>query len=87
MAAKDARPSHVRGLTLLGMLILSGMCFYGAYDAITTGATKAFGRNNTNYVTRASNPREFHTLVEFDLGGGVIFTVIGIGGYILTGRK
>jgi hypothetical protein len=87
MVAKDSRPSHVRGLTLLGMLTLSGVCFYGAYDAITTGATKAPGRNNTHYVTRASNPQEFRTLVKFDLAGGVLFTVIGIGGFLFSGRK
>jgi hypothetical protein len=69
------------------MLILGGLFFYGAYDAISTGATRAFGRNNTDYVTRASNPREFHTSVKFDLACGVIFTVIGIGGFVLSGRK
>jgi hypothetical protein len=49
------------------MLVLSGVGFYSAYDALSTGATKASGRNNNHYVTLASEPHVFHSLVNVDL--------------------
>lgn len=69
-------------LTLIGTLVLSGAGFYSAYDALSTGATKAPGRNNNHYVTLASEPHVFHSLVEVDLAFGVLFAVLGIASYI-----
>jgi hypothetical protein len=81
MASKPGS-QRVRVLTLVGMLVLSGAGFYSAYDALSTGATKAPGRNNNHYVTLASEPRVFHSLVEVDLAFGVLFAVLGIASYI-----
>jgi hypothetical protein len=67
------------------MLVLSGMCFYSAYDAISTGATKAPGRNNSRYVTRASEPEEFHSLVTWNLAAGTLFAVVGVVFYLFSG--
>jgi hypothetical protein len=52
MASKPGSQG-LRVLTLIGMLVLSGACFYDAYDALSTGSTKAPGRNNNHYVTLA----------------------------------
>jgi hypothetical protein len=73
-------------LALLGLLV-SGGYFYAGYDAISTGSGLAGGRFNSHYVTRASNPEGFHSLVKGRLGLGVFFMVIGIGAYILSGRE
>ena len=86
MASKPGS-QRLRVLTLIGMLVLSGVGFYGAYDALSTGATKAPGRNNDHYVTRASEPHVFHSLVEVDLGFGVLFAVLGIVSYIFGASK
>jgi hypothetical protein len=64
------------------MLVLSGVGFYGAYDALSTGATKAPGRHNNHYVTLASEPHVFHSLVNIDLAFGVLFAVLGIASYV-----
>jgi hypothetical protein len=85
MASLYPKSLRVRVLTLLGMFALSGMCFYSAYDALATGATKAPGRNNDHFVTRASEPEVFHSLVKWDLAGGILFAVIGIASYFLSG--
>lgn len=74
-------------LTLVGMLVLSGAGFYGAYDALSTGATKAPGRNNNHYVTLASEQHVFHSLVNLDLAFGVLFAVIGIASYFIGASK
>ena len=81
MASKPGS-QRVRVLTLVGMLVLSGAGSYSAYDALSTGATKAPGRNNNHYVTLASEPHVFHSLVEVDLAFGVLFAVLGIASYI-----
>jgi hypothetical protein len=81
MESKYPRPQGVRVLTLIGMLVLSGACFYSAYDARATGATKAPGRNNSHFVTLASEPKVFHSLVNWDLAAGILFAVIGIASY------
>ena len=86
MASKRGS-QRLRVLTLIGMLVLSGVGFYGAYDALSTGATKAPGRNNNHYVTLASEPHVFHSLVEVDLAFGVLFAVLGIVSYIFGASK
>jgi hypothetical protein len=77
------RSPRVRVLTLVGMLVVSGVSFYSAYDAISTGITKAPGRNNNHYVIRSAEPHVFHSLVSFDIGAGILFAVVGIAGYIV----
>lgn len=77
----------MRVLTLLGMIVLSGAGFYGAYDALSTGATKAPGRNNNHYVRLASEPHVFHSLVNVDLAFGVLFAVMGIASYFFGASK
>lgn len=74
-------------LTLIGMLVVSGVSFYSAYDAHNTGATKAPGRNNNHYVTLASEPDRFHSLVNLDLAFGELFAVLGIAAYFFGARK
>jgi hypothetical protein len=86
MASKPGSQGE-RVLLLVGMLILSGVGFYGAYDALSTGATKAPGRNNSHYVTLASEPHVFHSLVNVDLAFGVLFAVLGIASYIFGASK
>jgi hypothetical protein len=81
MAPKNPSSKRLRLLTLVGMLVLSGACFYGAHDAISTGATKSPGRNNSHIVTLASEPKLFHSLVKFDLAAGVLFGILGLGSY------
>jgi hypothetical protein len=65
------------------VLVVSGVSFYSAYDAISTGITKAPGRNNNHYVLRSAEPHVFHSLVSFDIGVGIFFAVVGIAGYIV----
>jgi hypothetical protein len=86
MASKP-RSQRLRLLTLVGMLVLSGVGFYGVYDALSTGATKAPGRNNNHYVTLASEPHVFHSLVKVDLAFGVLFAVLGIASYFFGASK
>jgi hypothetical protein len=86
MASKPGS-QRLRLLTLLGMLVLSGVGFYSAYDALSSGATKAPGRNNNHYVTLASEPHLFHSLVKVDLAFGVLFAVLGIASYFLGASK
>jgi hypothetical protein len=86
MASKPGSQG-LRVLTLIGMLVLSGACFYDAYDALSTGSTKAPGRNNNHYVTLASEPHVFHSLVNVDLAFGVLFAVMGIASYFLGANK
>ena len=86
MASKPGSQGF-RVLTLVGMLVLSGASFYSAYDALSTGATKASGRNNNHYVTLASEPHVFHSLVEVDLAFGVLFAVMGIASYFFGANK
>ena len=81
MASNRSTSQRLRVLTLIGMLVLSGVGFYGAWDALSTGATKAPGRNNNHYVTRASEPRLFRSLVILDLAFGIVFAAIGIASY------
>jgi hypothetical protein len=87
MASKSPGSQGVRVLTLVGMLVLSGVGFYSAYDALSTGATKAPGRNNNHYVTLASEPHVFHSLVNVDLAFGVLFAVLGIASYFFAASK
>jgi hypothetical protein len=65
------------------MLVVSGATFYSAYDAISTGITKAPGRNNNHYVLRSAEPHVFHSLVSFDIGAGIFFAVAGIAGLVV----
>ena len=58
-----------------------------AYDALSTGATKAPGRNNYHYVTRAAEPHVFHSLVKLDLAFGVLFAAFGIVAYFFGGTN
>jgi hypothetical protein len=74
---------RLRVLTLAGMLVLSGVGFYGAYDALITGVTRGPGRNSHHDVTLASEPHVFHSLVNVDLAFGALFAVVGIAGYFL----
>jgi hypothetical protein len=86
MASKPRSQRH-RVLNLVGMLVLSGVGFYGAYDALSTGAIKAPGRNNNHYVTLALEPHVFHSLVNVDLAFGMIFAVLGIASYFFGASK
>jgi hypothetical protein len=81
MASKRSTSQRVRILTLIGVLVLSGAGFYSAWDALTTGATKAPGRNNNHFVTRALEPELFRSLVKWDLAAGIFFAAIGIASY------
>jgi hypothetical protein len=85
--ASNPSSQRVRVLTLVGMLVLSGACFYSAYDALATGATKPPGRNNHHYVTRAAEPHVFHSLVKVDLAFGVLFAVFGIAAYFFGDKN
>jgi hypothetical protein len=87
MASKSPGSQSLRVLTLVGMLVLSAASFYGAYDALSKGATKAPGRNNNHYVTLASEPHVFHSLVNVDLAFGVLFAVMGIASYFIGASK
>jgi hypothetical protein len=78
---------RARGLTLVGVLILSGLSFYSAYDAISTGVTKSPGRNNNRYVLRSEEPHVFRSLVSIDIGAGVIFAVVGVVCYVFGGYR
>jgi hypothetical protein len=86
MASKPGSQG-LRVFTLIGMLVMSGACFYSAYDAHTTGATKAPGRHSNHYVTLASEPHVFHSLVNVDMAFGVLFAVLGINSYFFGASK
>jgi hypothetical protein len=87
MVSKSPRSQGLRVLTLVGMLALSGVGFYSTYDALSTGATKAPGRNNNHYVTLASEPHVFHSLVNVGLAFGVLFAVLGVASYFFGASK